>query len=119
MLLSIVLVLLTVARALQDKSAEDASLHPHTHMHTCMHSRPQEMAGILSHPLVYSFLHLPVQCGSDSVLADMKRDYTVADFRHVVDFLKDRCVDTHTACCVRAELSSISHAATGIEAISH
>jgi len=50
----------------------------------------EEMAGILSHPRVYSFIHLPVQCGSDKVLADMKRDYTVADFRHVVDFLRDR-----------------------------
>ena len=59
----------------------------------------QEMARVLSHPRVYSFLHVPVQCGSDSVLSDMKREYTVADFKHVVDFLKERyvqCYLTHS-----------------------
>ena len=48
------------------------------------------MAQILAHPCVYSFLHVPVQCGSDAVLGDMKREYTVADFRHLVDFLRER-----------------------------
>ena len=50
----------------------------------------QEMAKILNHPRVYSFLHVPVQSASDNVLADMKREYCVDDFRHVVDFLKDK-----------------------------
>ena len=50
----------------------------------------QEMAKILNHPQVYSFLHVPVQSGSDSVLMDTKREYCQADFRHVVDFLKER-----------------------------
>ncbi|XP_036393773.1 threonylcarbamoyladenosine tRNA methylthiotransferase [Megalops cyprinoides] len=50
----------------------------------------EEMAKILSHPRVYSFLHVPVQSASDSVLMDMRREYCAADFRHVVDFLKDR-----------------------------
>ena len=60
-------------------------------LHSCsVSSFVQEMAGVLSHPRVYSFLHVPVQCGSDPVLADMKREYTVADFRHVADFLKER-----------------------------
>ena len=53
---------------------------------------PQEMAKILNHPRVYSFLHVPVQSASDSVLADMKREYCADDFRHVVDFLKDKLV---------------------------
>ncbi|XP_048418359.1 threonylcarbamoyladenosine tRNA methylthiotransferase isoform X2 [Stegostoma tigrinum] len=48
----------------------------------------EEMAKILLHPRVYSFLHVPVQTGSDSVLMDMKREYCIADFKLVVDFLK-------------------------------
>ena len=52
----------------------------------------QEMAKILQHPKVFSFLHVPVQSASDKVLGDMKREYTVDDFTHVVDFLKDRWV---------------------------
>uniref|UniRef100_A0A8C6RIN2 tRNA-t(6)A37 methylthiotransferase n=1 Tax=Nannospalax galili TaxID=1026970 RepID=A0A8C6RIN2_NANGA len=50
----------------------------------------EEMARILSHPRVYAFLHIPVQSASDSVLMDMKREYCVADFRRVVDFLRER-----------------------------
>ncbi|KAM9310437.1 threonylcarbamoyladenosine tRNA methylthiotransferase isoform 1-T1 [Pholidichthys leucotaenia] len=50
----------------------------------------QEMAKILNHPRVYAFLHVPVQSASDSVLMDMKREYSVDDFRRVVDFLKER-----------------------------
>uniref|UniRef100_A0A8D0BMP5 tRNA-t(6)A37 methylthiotransferase n=1 Tax=Salvator merianae TaxID=96440 RepID=A0A8D0BMP5_SALMN len=50
----------------------------------------EEMAKILNHPRVYAFLHVPVQSASDSVLMDMKREYCVADFRRVVDFLKEK-----------------------------
>ncbi|XP_071962141.1 threonylcarbamoyladenosine tRNA methylthiotransferase-like isoform X2 [Antedon mediterranea] len=50
----------------------------------------ESISKILSHPRVYSFLHVPVQSGSDCVLADMKREYTVDDFRQVADFLKER-----------------------------
>lgn len=48
-----------------------------------------EIAKILNHPRVYTFLHIPVQSASDSVLMDMKREYCQADFRRVVDFLKE------------------------------
>jgi len=48
----------------------------------------KEMAAILSHPRVYSFLHVPVQSGSDAVLADMKREYSVDDFCAVADYLQ-------------------------------
>lgn len=50
----------------------------------------EEMSKILRHPKVYSFLHIPVQSGSDQVLADMKREYTCADFECVVNFLHER-----------------------------
>lgn len=47
----------------------------------------QEIAEILCHPRVYAFLHVPVQSGSDRVLDDMRREYTVAEFTRVVDYL--------------------------------
>ncbi|XP_075389475.1 threonylcarbamoyladenosine tRNA methylthiotransferase [Tenrec ecaudatus] len=50
----------------------------------------EEMAKILNHPRVYAFLHIPVQSASDTVLMDMKREYCVADFKRVVDFLKEK-----------------------------
>lgn len=50
----------------------------------------EEMAKILHHPRVYAFLHIPVQSASDAVLMEMKREYCVADFKRVVDFLKDK-----------------------------
>lgn len=50
----------------------------------------EEMSKILRHPKVYSFLHVPVQSGSDQVLADMKREYTCADFELVVNYLRER-----------------------------
>ncbi|XP_063363141.1 threonylcarbamoyladenosine tRNA methylthiotransferase [Cydia amplana] len=47
-----------------------------------------EVAKVIQHPRVYKFLHVPVQSGSDAVLADMKREYSCADFEHVVNFLR-------------------------------
>lgn len=57
----------------------------------------EEIAKILNHPRVYSFLHVPVQSASDSVLMDMKREYCLADFKHVADFLKQRVPDVNIA----------------------
>lgn len=48
----------------------------------------EDMAEILNHPRVYSFLHVPVQSGSDPVLTEMRREYTIAQFRSVVDHLR-------------------------------
>ncbi len=49
-----------------------------------------EMAAVLRHPRVYSFLHVPVQSGSDAVLRDMRREYTVDDFSRVVNILRKK-----------------------------
>ncbi|KHN79776.1 Threonylcarbamoyladenosine tRNA methylthiotransferase [Toxocara canis] len=46
-----------------------------------------EIAKTLNHPRVYSFLHIPVQSGSDAVLREMKREYCNAEFCRVVDFM--------------------------------
>lgn len=50
----------------------------------------EEIAKILSHPRVYAFLHVPVQSGSNQVLADMKREYSIEEFETVVTFLRQR-----------------------------
>ncbi|KAL3503839.1 hypothetical protein ACH5RR_033680 [Cinchona calisaya] len=49
----------------------------------------KEIANVLCHPCVYSFLHVPVQSGSDSILTAMNREYTVCEFKKVVDTLID------------------------------
>ncbi|GFU18686.1 threonylcarbamoyladenosine tRNA methylthiotransferase [Nephila pilipes] len=50
----------------------------------------EDIAKILSHPRVYSFIHVPVQSGSDYVLGEMKREYCIDDFKMVVNFLRER-----------------------------
>jgi len=51
---------------------------------------------------IYKFLHLPVQCGSDVVLEDMKRGYTVNDFKLVVSKFREAypqlCLSTDIIC---------------------
>jgi threonylcarbamoyladenosine tRNA methylthiotransferase CDKAL1 len=42
------------------------------------------------HPKVSKFLHVPVQSGSDSVLAAMRRGYTVSDFEEIVAAFRSR-----------------------------
>lgn len=52
-----------------------------------------DMADILNHPRMYAFLHIPVQSGSDPVLLNMNREYTVADFKKVCDHLLAKVPD--------------------------
>lgn len=45
------------------------------------------IAECLRHPAVFSYLHVPVQSGSDAVLKSMNRDYSVGEFERVCDTL--------------------------------
>ena len=45
---------------------------------------------------VYRFLHVPVQSGSDDVLADMRRGYKSADFLNIVDKIRSCFGDEST-----------------------
>lgn len=46
---------------------------------------------------LYSFVHLPVQAGSDRVLRDMNRHYTSAEFLDIVDAFRTRIPDLYLA----------------------
>lgn len=67
--------------------------HPHAMLRVGMTNPPymlahlDRIARVLNHPQVYAFLHVPVQSGSDAVLARMKREYTRAEFSYAVDKL--------------------------------
>lgn len=53
----------------------------------------EAMVDILNHPRVYSFLHVPVQSGSNPVLDKMNREYLVEEFMEVCDFLVEHVPD--------------------------
>ena len=44
-----------------------------------------QMIKILNHPNVYSFIHIPVQSGSNFVLDKMLREYTIEEFNYLCD----------------------------------
>ena len=47
------------------------------------------MIKVLNHPNVYSFIHIPVQSGSNAVLDKMLREYTIEEFNFLCDkFIK-------------------------------
>jgi tRNA-2-methylthio-N6-dimethylallyladenosine synthase len=59
--------------------------------YTTSHPRDLDDELIAAHadvPQLMPFLHLPVQSGSDSVLARMNRQHTAADYRRLVDRLR-------------------------------
>jgi MiaB/RimO family radical SAM methylthiotransferase len=51
-----------------------------------------ELADVLHSPKVYSFLHMPVQSGSDRILQSMGRRYSAGDYQRIVDYIR-RSVD--------------------------
>lgn len=57
---------------------------------------------IMNHPQVFTFLHIPVQAGNDACLERMNREYTVAEFEKVCDYLlanvKDMAISTDIIC---------------------
>lgn len=44
-------------------------------------------------PNVYKFIHIPVQSGSDKVLSDMKRFYTISEYKNIVKKFKKEIVN--------------------------
>jgi threonylcarbamoyladenosine tRNA methylthiotransferase CDKAL1 len=69
-----------------------------------------DIGDILNKPNVFSFIHIPVQSGSDSVLKSMKREYTREEFSTLVTKLKQispRCtVATDIICGFPGETDS-------------
>jgi len=51
-----------------------------------------------SSPKVYKFIHVPIQSGSDKVLVDMNRHYSVSDFWRVIDAFSGFSVSTDIIC---------------------
>jgi threonylcarbamoyladenosine tRNA methylthiotransferase CDKAL1 len=61
-----------------------------------IHPIREELADLMARrPELYNFVHIPVQSGSDDVLADMRRQHSVAEFREVVTTL-DRALEEWT-----------------------
>jgi tRNA-2-methylthio-N6-dimethylallyladenosine synthase len=59
--------------------------------YTTSHPRDMDEALVAAHrdlPMLMPFLHLPVQSGSDLVLAAMNRGHTAEDYRRLVDRLR-------------------------------
>ena len=51
-----------------------------------VHGIREELASVFAaNEKLYAFLHVPVQSGSNDVLADMRRQHTVREFREVVE----------------------------------
>lgn len=56
-----------------------------------------EFADALAHPRFYQFAHIPLQSGSDTVLADMRRMYQVEDFKTICARLRQISPDVTIA----------------------
>lgn len=54
---------------------------------------PELLDTILNSKKIGHHLHLPVQCGSDAILEQMNRRYTVEQYLEIVDYLRQRDPD--------------------------
>ena len=50
----------------------------------------EKLVEAFNHENVYKFLHIPIQSGNDSVLNDMNRGHTVAQFKEIISKFKRR-----------------------------
>lgn len=57
----------------------------------------EEFAEALAHPRFYQFAHIPLQAGSNSVLADMRRMYSAEQFLRICDLLRSASPDVTIA----------------------
>ena len=55
------------------------------------------IAHFLNHPRVFSFIHIPVQAGHNNVLEKMNREYTIQQFKTVVDYFLKHVPDVTIA----------------------
>lgn len=47
-----------------------------------------ELIDAFKHENVYKFIHIPIQSGSDSILADMNRNHTIEQFKDIISKFK-------------------------------
>lgn len=48
-----------------------------------------KLISVYKNDRIYKFLHIPMQSGDNKILKDMKRDYTVEDFKKIVKKFRD------------------------------
>lgn len=53
-----------------------------------MHRYMERLCDIMKSERFYRFLHLPVQTGSDKVLKDMKREYSIEEFKGQINYIR-------------------------------
>lgn len=57
----------------------------------------RELLDVYENEKIYKFLHLPVQSGSDEILAAMRRGYTIDEFMQIVNAFRERFEDLYLA----------------------